>query len=64
MLAFCHLPAFCASVDCMAVISVLVRLIRDLAHHRLQCTAGPDDIPDSSMASLSTADIVVAASES
>ena len=61
-LALCCLPAFCGSVDHMAVIPVLVRLIRDLAHRRLWCTAGPDDVPDTSVASSSTVDVVVAVS--
>ena len=61
-LALCRLPAFCAGVDRTAVISVLVRPTRDLARRRLRRTAGPDDVPDSGVASSSIADIVVAAS--
>jgi len=62
-LTLCHLPALCAGVpDRTAVTPVLVRPTRDLARRRLRRTAGPDDVPDSGVASSSTPDIDVAGS--
>jgi len=57
-LVLCHLPALCAGVlDHMAVTPMLVSPTRDLARHRLWCTARPDDIPESGVASSCTSDI-------
>jgi len=59
-LALCHLPALCAGVpNRTAVTPMLVSPTRDLACRRLWCTARPDDVPESRVASSCTSDIDV-----